>query len=207
MEKTLSRQKRKIAVNKRMTNSQLYKLAHQTCCWWQSVFVQEKRFFELYYNNDPNGNNPWEQDETQGVFIAEREFLITSLYNAVKLLVRLDKEIQYDSNISLIPVINALSEIVPLDEIKTLRNMNVHRIEYMMGGGDKQSDFRSIVPVDDFNIDTDATITFGTENEVMLGKIPIHKLLPIMKEQFATVKKITNDIFVKSSIAASEKKE
>jgi len=190
-----------------MTNSQLYNLAYQTCCWWQSVFIQEKRFFDLYYSNDPNGNDPWDLDETKGVFIAEREFLIVSICNAVKLLEKLDTEIQYDRNLSLIPVINALSEIVPLDEIKTLRNMNVHRIEYMMGAGVKQSDFRSIVPVDDFLIDTDATITFGTGNEVMLGKIPIHKLLPIMKDQFASVKKITNEIFVKAFIAASEKEE
>ena len=92
MGKALSPQERKIIVNKRMTNSQLYKLAHQTCCWWQSVFVQEKRFFDLYYNNDPNGNDPWDLDEAKGVFIAEREFLIISICNAVKLLERLDKE-------------------------------------------------------------------------------------------------------------------
>ena len=36
---------------KEMTSTQRYLLAYQTCQWWNAVFVQAKRFFDVLDEN------------------------------------------------------------------------------------------------------------------------------------------------------------
>lgn len=64
--------------NHKMTDTELLMLAKQTCEWWNALFVQEKRFYDII--NKDKGGTPWDENETQSLFMAERLFLIVSLY-------------------------------------------------------------------------------------------------------------------------------
>ena len=75
-----------------MTSTQLFILSMQTCQWWNAVFVQAKRFFEVLEIN--HGGTPWDESEDNSMFVAERMFLITALHHAIENLQKLNVELQ-----------------------------------------------------------------------------------------------------------------
>ena len=66
---------------KEMTSTQRFLLAHQTCQWWNAVFVQAARFFNALEKD--HGGEPWDKGNEKDVFIAERAFLIIAIYHAI----------------------------------------------------------------------------------------------------------------------------
>ncbi len=133
---------RKDIKEKEMTSTQRFLLSYQTCQWWNAVMIQAKRFLDVL--EDDHGGDPW-SNEKNSMFIAERMFLITAIFHAVEDLEKLDFELQRTGDNSLQLVIEAIEKVAPLADIKNLRDMNVHNLDYLMDTGRKQDQFRTIV--------------------------------------------------------------
>ena len=180
---------------KEITSTQRILLAEQTCQWWNAVFVQAKRFFDLLEND--RGGTPWESDSTNRVFVAERLFLITAIYHAIENLEKLGYELQRQGDTSLQSVLQAIEKIAPLQDIKNLRDMNEHSLDYLVDKGRKQSDFRTTVEKNGYSILTTAAWTHvhGDAHAILLGNVEIDKLLLVMKEQLSFVRQKTKEVF------------
>ena len=81
---------RKDIKEKEMTSTQRFLLAYQTCQWWNAVFIQAKRFFDVL--DESHGGTPWDQGDANSMFVAERMFLIMAVYHAIEDLEKLDTE-------------------------------------------------------------------------------------------------------------------
>ena len=184
-----------------MTSTQLFILSMQTCQWWNAVFVQAKRFFEVLEIN--HGGTPWDESEDNGMFVAERMFLITALRHAIENLQKLNIELQRKNDNTFQPVLDAIELVAPLEDIKNLRDMNEHGLDYLVDKGRKQDDYRKTVEKGDYRIHTTAAWThvYGDAELILLGNVEIDKLLLIMKEQLPIVKAKTKDIFENSLYA------
>lgn len=179
----------------RMNSNQLFILSMQTCQWWNAVFAQAKRFFELLESN--HGGTPWDNNENNSMFIAERMFLITALHHAIENLQKLDIEIQRKNDDSLQKVISSIEVVVPLQDIKNLRDMNEHNLDYLVERGHKQKQYRTTVKKGEYEVLTTASWTHvhGDEQMILIGNVQIDKLLAVMKEQLPIVREKTKEIF------------
>ena len=173
----------------------------QTCQWWNAVFVQAKRFFEVLEIN--HGGTPWDESEDNGMFVAERMFLITALHHAIENLQKLNIELQRKNDNTFQPVLDAIELVAPLEDIKNLRDMNEHGLDYLVDKGRKQDDYRKTVEKGDYRIHTTAAWTHvhADANLILLGNVEIDKLLLVMKEQLPIVKAKTKEIFENSLYA------
>ena len=80
-----------------MTSTQLFILSMQTCQWWNAVFIQAKRFFDILESD--HGGTPWDEGNSNSMFVAERMFLITALHHAIENLQKLNIELLYNLEI------------------------------------------------------------------------------------------------------------
>lgn len=184
--------------NKAMTNSQLTILAYQTCQWWNAVFVQAKRFLDVLSSD--HGGYPWDEDETCSMFLAERMFLIVAIFHALEDLQKLDVEMQRNNDYTFKSVLEAIEAVAPLDDIKNLRDMNEHKLDYMVDMGKKQDKFHMSVKNGDHEVLTTPawTVVNGDAQLFLLGNVQIDKLLIVMKEQSALVRTKTEEVFNKA---------
>ena len=184
-----------------MTSTQLFILSMQTCQWWNAVFVQAKRFFEVLEIN--HGGTPWDEGDANSMFVAERMFLITALHHAIENLQKLNVELQRKNDNTFQPVLDAIELVAPLEDIKNLRDMNEHGLDYLVDKGRKQDDYRKTVKKGDYRIHTTAAWThvYGDAELILLGNVEIDKLLLVMKEQLPIVKAKTKEIFENSLYA------
>lgn len=180
--------------NEKMTNGQLIFLAHQTCQWWNAVFVQTSRFLDAFESR--NGKFPWDDGCENDMFVAERLFLITAIYHAIEDLKKLDIEMQRKNDLSIQSVLQAIETVAPFYDIKNLRDMNEHGLDYLMNKGKKQEEFLTAVKKDDKTILTTAAWTQvrGDAGCFLLGNVKIDKLLIIMKEYWHFVREKTKEI-------------
>ena len=186
-----------------MTSTQRFLLAYQTCQWWNAVFIQAKRFTEVL--DKSNGEEPWESRGETSAFLAERAFLIMAIHHAIEDLEKLDYECRREGDSSLQSVLQAIETVASLEELKNLRDMNEHNLDYLLGSGRKQDIFRSVVEKNGYTIHTTAawTIVHGDAQTMLLGNVEIDKLLLVMKEQLPFVREKTKEVFDKE-IAAAE---
>ena len=191
---------RKTIKDRELTSTQRFLLAFQTCQWWNAVFMQARRFFDILEVD--HGGDPW-KDERNSLFLADRTFLIMAIYHALEDLEKLDTELQRTGDISLHAVLQAVYNAVPREYIKNLRDMNEHSLDYLMEQGQKQDQFRSIVEKNGYAIHTTAawTIVHGDAEVMLLGKVEIDKLLLVMKEHLPFVREKTKEIFDKELMA------
>lgn len=184
----------KAVKKQKLDKRQLSILALQTCQWWNAVFAQGKRFLDLLEKE--HGGTPWD-NENNSMFVAERMFLITAIHHAIENLYKLNIELQRNDDTSLQIIIQTIESVAPLADIKNLRDMNEHGLDYLIEKGKKQSEFRSTVKKDGYEILTTAAWTHvhGDAKVILLGNIQIDKLLLIMKEQMPKIKKKTQEIF------------
>ena len=180
-----------------MTSTQRFLLAYQTCQWWNAVFAQAKRFFAVL--EESHGGTPWDQGDANSMFVAERMFLIVAIYHAIEDLEKLDYECQREGDASLQVVLQAIETVAPLQDIKNLRDMNEHNLDYLLEEGQKQDQFRSLVKKNGFAIHTTAswTIVHDDAKIMLLGRVEIDKLLLVMKEQLPFVQEKTKALFEK----------
>ena len=195
---------RKDIKEKELTSTQRYLLAYQTCQWWNAVFVQAKRFLDVL--EESHGGTPWDEGDANSIFVAERIFLIMAIYHAIEDLEKLNYECQLKGDASLELVLQAIGSVAPLEDIKNLRDMNEHNLDYLMDEGRRQDQFRSVVEKNGYAIHTTAawTIVHGDAKTMLLGTVEIDKLLLVMKEQLPFVREKTKEIFDKEEITALE---
>ncbi len=181
-----------------MTSTQLFILSMQTCQWWNAVFIQADRFFEVLQSE--HGGTPWDNGNANSMFVAERMFLITALHHAIENLQKLNIELQRNSDVTFQSVIDEIEEVAPLEDIKNLRDMNEHGLDYLVDRGRKQEEFRQTVEAGDNKILTTAAWTHvnGEAGVILLGNVAIDKLLLVMKKQHPIVKVKTKEIFDKA---------
>ena len=184
-----------------MTSTQLFILSMQTCQWWNAVFIQAKRFFDILESD--HGGTPWDEGNSNSMFVAERMFLITALHHAIENLQKLNIELQRNNDATFQAVLDAIELVAPLEDIKNLRDMNEHGLDYLVDKGKKQDDYRKTVEKGDYRIHTTAAWThvYGDAELILLGNVEIDKLLLVMKEQLPIVKAKTKEIFEKSLYA------
>lgn len=184
----------------KMTSTQLFLLAYQTCQWWNAVFIQAKRFFDVL--EEEHGGTPWDDGDANSMFVAERMFLITAIYHAIENIQKLDVELQRVNDITLQKVLQKIEAVAPLNDIKNLRDMNEHGLDYLINKGRRQDQFRSSVKKDDYKILTTAAWTHvnGDAKMVLLGNVQIDKLLIVMKDQMPIVSEKTKEIFEKEFV-------
>ena len=117
---------------------------------------------------------------------------------------KLDYECQREGDVSLQAVLQAIETVAPLKDIKNLRDMNEHSLDYLLEEGQKQDQFRSLVEKDGYTIHTTAswTIVHGDAKIMFLGKVEIDKLLLVMKEQLPFVREKTKVLFEKELTGA-----
>ena len=188
---------RKKIREKEMTSTQRFLLAYQTCQWWNAVFVQAKRFFDVL--NENHGGTPWDSGDANSMFVAERMFLIMAIHHAIEDLEKLDYECQREGDTSLQEVFQAIETVAPLQDIKNLRDMNEHNLDYLLEEGLKQDQFQSLVEKNGHEMYTTAawTVVNGDAKTMLLGKVEIDKLLLVMKEQLPFVREKTKALFEK----------
>jgi hypothetical protein len=184
-------------MKKEMTSTQLVMLAYQTYQWWNAVLVQANRFFDVLEKN--HGGTPWDEGDENSMFIAERAFLIMAIHHAIEDLEKLDSECQRKGDTSLELVLQAIGSVAPLEDIKNLRDMNEHNLDYLMDEGRKQDQFRSVVKKNGYAIHTTAawTIVHDDAQTMLLGNVEIDELLNVMKEQLPFVREKTKEVFDK----------
>ena len=184
-----------------MTSTQLSILSMQTCQWWNAVFIQAKKFLEVLEND--HGGTPWDEGDANSMFVAERMFLITALHHAIENLQKLNIELQRNNDCTFQTVLDAIERVAPLEDIKNLRDMNEHGLDYLVDKGRKQEDFRKTVKKGDYEIHTTAAWTHvhGDAKVILLGTVAIDSLLLAMKEHHSIVKVKTKEIFEKALYA------
>lgn len=185
----------------KMTSTQLFILSMQTCQWWNAVFIQAKRFFDILESD--HGGTPWDEGNSNSMFVAERMFLITALHHAIENLQKLNIELQRNNDATFQAVLDAIETVASLEDIKNLRDMNEHGLDYLVDKGRKQDDYRKTVEKGEYKIHTTAAWTHvhGDANLILLGNVEIDKLLLVMKEQLPIVKAKTKEIFENSLYA------
>lgn len=186
----------KNAKAEKMNYSQLWVLSYQTLCWWKAVFIQGEKFIDKLENDSEV--DPWaSENDAVCPFPVERMFFITALYHAIEYLEKLHMEIGRDGDQTLQSVLDGIAAVTPLDDIKNLRNMNEHQIEYLMEKGHNQEKFQTEVRKGGYVIHTAATVTFvhGDIPVALIGNVEFDRLLLVMKEQFPLVKKKTKEVY------------
>lgn len=186
---------RKNIKEKELTSTQRFLLAYQTCQWWNAAFVQAKRFFDVL--EESHGGTPWDSGDANSMFIAERTFLIMAIFHAIEDLEKLDYECQREGDDSLDSILHAIETVAPMQDIKNLRDMNEHSLDYLMDEGQKQDQFRTSAEKNGYKFLTTAawTIVHGDAKTILLGKVEIERLLFVMKEQLPFVREKTKEIF------------
>ena len=181
-----------------MTSTQLFILSMQTCQWWNAVFIQAKRFFDILESD--HGGTPWDEGNSNSMFVAERMFLITALHHAIENLQKLNIELQRNNDATFQAVLGAIEAVASLQDVKNLRDMNEHGLDYLVDKGRKQNDYRKTVEKGEYKIHTTAAWTHvnGDANLILLGNVEIDKLLLVMKEHHSIVKSKTKEIFERS---------
>lgn len=177
---------RKNVREKELTSRQLAFLAHRTCSWWNAVFIQAERFLDTFEND--NDGDPW--DIITGAkqsFVAERMFLISAIYHAVELLEKLNIELNRVGDYSLQNVVNAIDKVAPLADIKNLRDMNEHYLDYLAELGQQKEMFETTA--------ANWTILNGNSGVFRVGKIEIANLLMAMHEQLPLVRMKAKEVF------------
>ncbi len=84
-------------------------------------------------------------------------FLITALHHPIENLQKLNIELRKNNDNTFQPVLYAVETVVPLRNIKNLRYMNEHALDYLVDKGRKQEDFRKTVNKGNYEIHTTAS--------------------------------------------------
>ncbi len=144
-----------------------------------------------------HGGTPWDINDTISNFTADRFFLILSLYNAIECLQKMDIELQRENDKTFETVLKEIEKAANLDDIKNLRDMNEHYLDYLVDLGQKQDQFRTAYKKDGRDILTTAAWTQIDSNAdmILLGNVEINKLLRVMEKQLPIVRSKTRKIY------------
>lgn len=178
-----------------LTHAQWSHLAYNTCQWWNAVFVQAERFFDMFQRH--SWTEPWDEKDKKEIYIPERMFFITAISHALEYTQRMNTELQKKGDFSLQNVLDMIYSSNAPKDLKNLRNMNEHSLDYLLGEGNCQIQFTSEVKVDNVRIQISAHDTFsdGKEKILRFHNVDIIQLLVTMKEQQPVVREKTKSVF------------
>lgn len=178
-----------------MTETELFWLSYQTCQWWNATIIQSERFFDVLYKK--HGGTPWNNEYANSMFVAERMYLIMSVYHSIENLQKIDIELQRKNDFSMKNVLQEIEKVASFDDIKNLRDMNEHHLDYLVKKGRKQDELLSKIKNDDEEFQRSALWTHINHDEdtVYIGKVNIKQLLIAMKEKLPIVRDKTKEIF------------
>lgn len=181
-----------------MTSTELLIISMQTCQWWNMVFIQSDRFFNVLNSN--HGGTPWENEENNSLFVADRLFLIITIYYAVENLQKLNIELQRTNDNSLKNILEDIENIVSWEKLKNLRDMNVHNLDYLIKNGQKMEKFYDTIEIGNTKTITTAAWTAIDldENTIILGNVRLKELLHTMKLHLPFVREKTKQIYNKT---------
>ena len=148
----IMRGKRKFQVP--VLKNQIASLAHQTASWYDQVFIQMKRLLEA--NEENGGEMRWECEKQHSNPFTERILFVIALYNAHEYIENLNAALKQNNDFCFDEIAQRVVEKSRFQQIKDLRNMNVHHCEYLVGSGDKQACFEGIIQDGTYNIHTNA---------------------------------------------------
>lgn len=185
--------------NKKMNNQTIALLALRTAQWCHMFLIQTKRFIDAL-DAGTGGTYPWEEDKSS-VFLGDRLFFITALHHATTNLSCLYEELnQCNEDVEdLKRIIDAIVTEDMLKDIKDLRNMNEHDIDYTTGNGNAQKRFSSIVEKDNFRYQTNAhwTVLIGQAKSFTIGKIQVLEIIEKFQLQMPQIDSICKEVFEK----------
>ena len=117
--------------------------------------------------------------------------------NAIENLEKLDYELQRIGDSSMRGVLDAIDAVAPLEDIKNLRNMNEHILDYLMDEGHKQNQFKTTVNKNGYTILTTAAWTYEhiDADVTLIGNIDINRLIQCITNQLSLVRKKTKEVF------------
>lgn len=179
--------------NQKLNDTDLFILAESTCIWWNNVITQSNRFFNAYTNN--KGGTPWQENETQSIFCAERLFLIITIHNAIEYLRKFNIELQRHNDNSMQEILDIIDQTIPNDSITKLRNMNIHHLDYLVGKGHDQNNFRTKYESNNKEHLTTAAWTVNDNNHIYIGNVNITLLIDILKQQVSSVRAKSLEVY------------
>lgn len=178
-----------------MNNNQLFWLAIRTSQWWNAVIFQAERFFDAL--EIEHGGTPWDKDDTNSRFTAERMFLIVSLHHAIECLQKMNIELQRSNDTTFQAVVKEIEKVASLEDIKDLRDMNEHIMDYSLHLGRKQGKLVSEKTIDD-KVYTESALWTHQDHDnhrILIGTIEINRLIDTIKTQLPIVQQKTKEIF------------
>ena len=109
----------------------------------------------------------------------------------------MDIELQRENDKTFETVLKEIEKAANLDDIKNLRDMNEHYLDYLVDLGQKQDQFRTAYKKDGRDILTTAAWTQIDSNAdmILLGNVEINKLLRVMEKQLPIVRSKTREIY------------
>lgn len=187
---------------KEMDNQTLALLALRTAQWSHMFLIQAKRFLNAFEDRG-GGNFPWENDDSSSVYICDRLFFVTTLHHAIVNLKCIYAELKKrgENVADLKLIVDTLATESMLKDIRDLRNMNEHDIDYMTGNGNSQERFSSVVEKNNYKYQTNAhmTILIGKAQSFTIGKIQVPELIEKFKVQMPYIDNICKLVFEKYS--------
>lgn len=189
--------------NKSMNNQTLAVLALRTAQWCHMFLLQTKRFLDAM-EVGTGGAFPWEDNDKSSIYIGDRLFLITALQHAIVNLNCMYEEMKKrEENVEdLKHIIDTIASEDMLRDIRDLRNMNEHDIDYMTGNGNSQERYLSIVEKNNYRYQTNAhwTVIIGAAQSFTIGKVQVEEIVKGFYQQMPHIDNICKMIFQKYSI-------
>ena len=183
-----------------MTARELAEIAVRTCQWTHIFQVQVKRFLEDF-DRKGDGVFPWEGDDEMSLFAGDRIFMISAIQHVINGLDYMKSELRLrnESTEQIEEILNHIAAEETRNNIKLLRNMNEHDIEYMAGNGRKQDQFVRQLKKNGIEYSINAHWTFidGKNKVFLIGNIDVIALAKEVKKQSRNIDKLCSELFCK----------
>ena len=181
-----------------LSKDQTARIAFQTCQWWRAVFVQGKRFLDVFDSDEVDW--PWDDNEDRNAYNVERLLLITTIHHAIEHLEVLNDELMRRGDNSLNEVYQKVCTVS--EKLNMVRNVNEHQLEYIVLPEKNAEKFFCTATKNGISLNTNRlqTILLGKQKIFTIGDVDFGELLINMKEQYLTVKRVTESIFYGSVI-------
>lgn len=183
-----------------MTAREVATIAIRTCQWAHIFQIQVRRFWEDWYR-ESDGYYPWDGDDENSIFVGDRIFMISAIQHVIDGLVCLKDELlsRGESGEKIERILNNIVGGDIKNNLKLLRNMNEHDIQYISKKGRKRNQFESLVSKNQVNYYTNAhwTIEDRKNGNFFIGNIDLRALEDSVKEQIGNIDKMCSKICYK----------
>lgn len=160
-----------------LSNDIIANLAYQTAVWYDELFIQAKRMLQTVKEN--HGEMRWDCDKQYANPFAEKILFVFTLYNAHIYIKRLNEMLQQKGDFSFDEIAQRFIEDSKFQEIKNLRNMNVHHYEYFTGGGRDRKSFEHVIRDGNTNVCTNEHWYYenGSTGNIYVGGVEITSVI------------------------------